>query len=249
MHPVVSADGTEIGYETRGDGRPLVLVHGTAGRKESFSRLVPHLAEDFTVVTYDRRGRGDSGDSDDYDFEREVEDLQAVVADLDDDPVVFGHSFGGLTALEAADGMDVDRLILYEPSVLLGEPHGGTLAERIRAHLADGDKVGGVEEFFEAVGAGHLVGGPVVERAAGIAETVAREIEVVETYELGDPETGAPTLLLVGEDGPEHLKKSIRALAERLADTERVELADTGHLGNNTAPEQVADAVRAFVRD
>lgn len=249
MHSVVSADGTEIGYETRGDGRPLVLVHGTAGRKETFRRLVPHLAEDFTVVTYDRRGRGASGDSDDYDFSKEVEDLRAVVADVGNDPIVFGHSFGGLTALEAAGGMDVDRLVLYEPSILPGDPHGGTLSERIRAHLEDGDRTGGAEEFFDAIGADHLVGGPVVERAADIVDTVAREIGVVESYELGDPETGVPTLLLAGEDGPEHLKESIRALEERLADTERAALADTGHLGNNTAPEQVADAVRAFVRD
>lgn len=245
---MVSADGTEIGYEARGDGRPLVLVHGTAGRKETFRRLVPHLTEDFTVVTYDRRGRGASGDSDEYDFSREIEDLQAVVADLDSDPVVFGHSFGGMTALEAADGMAIDRLILYEPSILLGEPHDGTLSERIRARLEDGDRAGGAEEFFEAVGAGHLVGGPVVERAADIVETIAREIEVVEAYDLGDPETGVPTLLLVGEDGPDHLKESIRALEERLPDTERATLADTGHLGNNTAPERVADAVREFAR-
>lgn len=248
MH-TTSADGTELEYETRGSGQPLVLVHGTSARKESFRRLVPHLEDDFEVVTYDRRGRGTNRTeraSGDYDLSKEVEDLQAVVESVEGTPVVFGHSFGGLTALEAADGMAVDRLVLYEPSILAGEPHGGDLAARIRSRVAAGDPVGGVEAFFEAVGADHLVGGPVVEQAAEIVDTVAREIDVVENYELGDTETGVPTLLLAGEDGPDHLQATIRALTERLDDTERVTLADTGHLGNNTAPERVAAAIREF---
>ncbi|MGB9964191.1 alpha/beta fold hydrolase [Halobacterium hubeiense] len=248
MHTVVSADGTELGYEARGDGRPLVLVHGTSARTESFRDLAPHLAEDFTVVTYDRRGRGRSGDGDDYGLQREVEDLRAVVDAVDREPVVLGHSFGGLVALEAASELDVDRLVLYEPSVLVGEPHGGDLAERVRAHLGDGDRVRAVEEFFDAVGAADLLPRAAVEQAAGIAETVARELEVVEGYDLDDPETGVPTLLVVGEDGPDHLREAVEALDETLAATERAELAGAGHLGINTAPERLADAVRAFRR-
>ncbi len=249
MHVVTSADGTELGYETRGDGQPLVLVHGTSARKESFRDLVPHLADDFAVVTYDRRGRGASGDGDDYRFEREVEDLRAIVEAVGGDPIVLGHSFGGLVALEAADGLDIDRLVLYEPSILVGEPHGGDLAERIRARLAAGDRVGAVEVFLDAVGAADLLPQQAVEQAAGIVETVAREIEVVEDYDLEDPETGVPTLLVLGEHGPDHLREAVEALDGALAETERTELAGVGHLGINTAPEQLADAVREFAQN
>ncbi|GAA0265007.1 alpha/beta fold hydrolase [Halobacterium noricense] len=284
MHAVTSADGTELGYETHGDGQPLVLVHGTSARKESFRDLVPHLADDFEVVTYDRRGRGRSSaseqredaeqasgegrslsnhssgqrpredggaassDSDEYRFEREVEDLRAVVESVGDAPIVLGHSFGGLVALEAAAGLDIDRLVLYEPSILVGEHHDGDLAERIRARLADGDRVDAVEVFLDAVGAADLLPQPAVAQAAGIVGTVAREIEVVEDYDLDDPETGVPTLLVLGEQGPEHLREGVEVLDSALAETERAELAGVGHLGINTAPEQLADAVHEFAR-
>ncbi|MFB6270001.1 MAG: alpha/beta fold hydrolase, partial [Halobacterium sp.] len=230
MDAVVSADGTELDCDARGDGPPVVLVHGTSATKAHFQRLADALADDFRVVTYDRRGRGDSGDADDYDFQREVDDLRAVVAAVDGDPVVFGHSFGGLVALEAAaGGLDASRLVLYEPSVLVDDYHTD-LAARIRDRVDAGDRVGGVEAFFETVGTLDQVARPVVEQAADIVETIAREIDVVESYDLDAPRTGVPTLLVAGEHGPDHLRRAIDELEHHLEHVERTEVADAGHV-------------------
>jgi pimeloyl-ACP methyl ester carboxylesterase len=245
MDAVVSADGTELDCEARGDGPPVVLVHGTSGTKAHFQRLADALVDDFRVVTYDRRGRGDSGDAESYEFKREVEDLRVVVDAVDGTPLVFGHSFGGLIALGAAPDLDASGLVLYEPSVLVDDYHT-ELAERVRERIEAGDRTGGVEAFFETVGTMENVGQPVVDRAAKIVETIAREVAVVERYDLEDPETGVPTLLVEGAEGPLHLKRSLDVLEAELADVERVVLPDVGHVGFITDAEVVADAVREF---
>jgi pimeloyl-ACP methyl ester carboxylesterase len=245
MDSVVSADGTELGYRVRGDGPPVVLVHGTSGSKAHMGRLARALADDFRVVTYDRRGRGDSGDADEYDFQRELEDLRAVVDAVDGDPVVFGHSFGGLIALSAAPDLDADRLVLSEPAVLVDDYHE-TLSDRIRERIAAGDREGAVEAFFETVGTIGAVSQQVVDRAATIVETIAREIEVVESSDVDDPQTGLPTLLVIGEHGPDHLKRAVDYLEAELEDAERVEIPNTGHMAVITDPERVAAVIREF---
>src|SRR5437870_3641601 len=77
---VTSADGTRIAYETMGQGAPLVFVWGALGvRSSPFAKTMrEELAKDFTVFDYDRRGRGESGDTKPYAVAREVEDLRAV---------------------------------------------------------------------------------------------------------------------------------------------------------------------------
>jgi pimeloyl-ACP methyl ester carboxylesterase len=120
------------------------------------------------------------------------------------------------------------------------------LAERVRERIEAGDRTGGVEAFFETVGTMENVGQPVVDRAAKIVETIAREVAVVERYDLEDPETGVPTLLVEGAEGPLHLKRSLDVLEAELADVERVVLPDVGHVGFITDAEVVADAVREF---
>ena len=78
---VVSKDGTQITYDRLGFGPPLVVVAGALGlRKSSFVRpWVKALAEYFTVYNYERRGRGESGDTPPYAVEREIEDIEAVI--------------------------------------------------------------------------------------------------------------------------------------------------------------------------
>ena len=94
-------DGTPVAYWRSGEGPPLVLVHGTAADHSRWRPVLPALEEHFTVYAVDRRGRGGSGDSDDYTVEREFEDVAAVVDSIGESVNLLGHSYGGLLALEA----------------------------------------------------------------------------------------------------------------------------------------------------
>ena len=289
MESVPSSDGTTIAYEQDGQGPPMVLVHGSTGTRRSWDPLRPHLADEFSLAVPDRRGRGDSGDADEHSLEREVDDVRAVVEAVDGDPVLFGHSFGGLCALEAARTASIERLVLYEPALLVGEHRENAgVADRMQERLDAeaqgassphsqaredaGDRRETLELFFREAG-----GVPDLERAPfwpdevnfDLAETVVRESRAVEEYRLADDldvgvqasgrsrggraretsDASLPVLLLTGEHGPEHLRDGIRAVHDRLDDSRLVELDGVGHVGPMTAPDRVADEVRAFVRE
>ncbi len=111
MPSVQSDDGTSIGYTSIGEGPPVVLVD-PAGGFRGFGLLTPlaeRLASDFTAITYDRRGRGESGDTLPYAVEREIEDLAAVIDVAGGSAFVYGFSSGAILALwAAADGLPID---------------------------------------------------------------------------------------------------------------------------------------------
>ena len=114
---VNSADGTQIAYDVAGDGPPVILVGGAFNDRSTVAGLAAVLAPDLTAVSYDRRGRGDSGNNDaTFAIEREIEDLAAVIGQVGGSASVFGHSSGAVLALEAAErGVPIDRLAVYEP--------------------------------------------------------------------------------------------------------------------------------------
>jgi alpha-beta hydrolase superfamily lysophospholipase len=112
-----SKDGTAIAFDRTGAGPPLVIVGGALVSRMSNAPLASLLAEHFTVLNYDRRGRGDSGDTPPHAVAREVEDLVAVVDEAGGSAFVFGTSSGGNLALEGArSGLRVEKLALWEPN-------------------------------------------------------------------------------------------------------------------------------------
>jgi pimeloyl-ACP methyl ester carboxylesterase len=115
MGRVTSKDGTSIAYERMGSGPAVILVGGGAVDRSENAPLAPELAEHFTVYNYDRRGRGESGDTVPYAVEREVEDIEALIAQAGESAHLYGVSSGGALALEAAAaGLAIDRLAVYE---------------------------------------------------------------------------------------------------------------------------------------
>lgn len=124
MSFVTSKDGTRIGYETLGQGPPLVIVWGAMGARDSpFTKAMrEELAKSFTVYDYDRCGRGDSGDRPTYSVQKEIEDLAAVVDAAGGDPYVWATSSGAALALEAAAaGVPMRMLAAHEPPYMVGE--------------------------------------------------------------------------------------------------------------------------------
>lgn len=184
---VTSSDGTVLSARVTGSGPPLVLVHGTTGTKDSWAFVEPALAEHHTVWSYDRRGRGGSGDAETYGFEREIDDLRSVVAAAGGPVHLVGHSFGARCAADLAPDIDgLGSLVLYEPPV-----HLASRTEAIAVavgHLATGRVEDGVVEFFR-----HLAGfsdeelemvrslPSVWDRFLSTAPTAAREVRALQS--------------------------------------------------------------------
>jgi len=157
MPTVTSADGTTIAYETTGTGPALILVDGAlCYRGQGPSRdLALALADTFTVYRYDRRGRGESGDTAPWSADREIEDLAALLAVAGGTAYLFGCSSGAVLAADAANRLPgVTRLALYEPPFIVDDTHAprpATFLAETEALLAAGDPGGAVKKFLRSV--------------------------------------------------------------------------------------------------
>ncbi|MFD0851887.1 alpha/beta fold hydrolase, partial [Actinomadura adrarensis] len=99
---VISADGTRIAFDRLGAGPPLIVIGGILCDRETTRPLAEHLSEHFTVINFDRRGRGDSGNTAPYSVQREIEDIAALISHVGHKASVYGHSSGAGLALNAA---------------------------------------------------------------------------------------------------------------------------------------------------
>lgn len=249
MEHAVSEDGTRVAYELVGEGRPLVVVHGTAADRDSWRGVAERL-EGFEVALLERRGRGASTDGDDYSIGREVEDVLAVLDEYPE-PALLGHSFGAVVALEAARRTDrISDLVLYEPPVLAGR-EGDAMAEDLRRIRDEEGEDAAVKAFLEAGVADDVdEWWPEWREEAPPGRTVLREVETVERYELADSvDARTSALLLHGTESPAHLQESTRAVADVLPNSRVVELEGLGHAGNAEAPDAVADVIESFLRE
>jgi pimeloyl-ACP methyl ester carboxylesterase len=153
---VTSSDGTVIAYERAGAGPALVLVDPALGYREfdNVRVLGERLAADFTVYSYDRRGRGRSGDTLPYAVEREVEDLAAVIAEAGGTAGVYAFSSGGLLALQAAAaGVPIEKMVLMEPPIGSDDdPADVAFTAEITELVAAGGRRQAVERFLTACG-------------------------------------------------------------------------------------------------
>jgi pimeloyl-ACP methyl ester carboxylesterase len=256
VEQVRSADGTTIAVERTGSGPALVLVDGAfCGRTFGPSReLASALSDDYTVYVYDRRGRGDSGDTAPYAVEREVEDLAAVAAHAGGRPYVYGISSGAGLALEAAAaGVPMERLATYEA------PYTGVAREiDHRAHLesllARGDRGAMVSYFLvRMVGAPRFV--PLVLRLMpriwkqqkAVAHTLPYEARVMNDFELPADRFATidlPVLVMVGGKAAPAMADAQRRIAAAVPRARHEVLAGQTHQVSAAA---IAGALRAFL--
>jgi len=256
MQTVTSADGTSIAFERHGEGPPLILLHGGSS-PQYWKPIVPRFAEDYTVIIPHRRGVGESGDAEEYSLDRGVEDLRAVIDAVDGTPILFGHSFGGLLAVEAARTVAIEKLIAYEPAVLVGKyREQADLASQMQARIDDGDRRQAMKFYIREVMHGgdiHDLDGwladwPPWPDIVALTENIARINRTIEQYRLpGSLDIDVPTLLLTGTEGPPHLRDGIRAVEGALSDSQFVEFEGVGHGGPTEAPDRVTSEVRAFI--
>ncbi|MFK4038261.1 alpha/beta fold hydrolase [Nonomuraea wenchangensis] len=228
----VSADGTPIAYDRYGSGPAVVLVAGAMMERAhpTMAGLAEALAPWFTVFSYDRRGRGGSGDTAPYAVEREVEDLAAVIAAAGGSAKVFGGSSGAALALEAATRLPgVTELALWEPPYHVDDsapPLPDDFAEQLAALVAAGRRDTVVERFMveaaevpaEAVAG--MRAEPFWAAAEATAHTLAYEAAVMGP---GNAPPAArlagidrPALVLNGEDSPAWMRRAGAAVAAAL---------------------------------
>lgn len=255
MKRALSKDGTVIAYERHGDGPPLVLVGGATCTHEADLPLAMELAADRTVYVYDRRGRGESGDTTAYAVAREVEDLAAVIAEAGGEAGVYGISSGGALALEAAaSGLPITRTAVYEvpystdPAARAeADAYTAALGER----LAADDRGGAVALFLRRVGmppeaVAGMRSAPFWESLEALAPTLAHDDAVmgggeVPAARLAD--IARPVLVICGGSSPQWFRDTGRAIAESAAHGRYETLAGQDH---QVAPAVLAPVLREF---
>ena len=255
MEVVVSADGTPIACWRSGDGPPLVLVHGTAADHTRWAPVLPAFEKHVSVVTVDRRGRGESGDTDQWAIEREFEDVAAVVEWAGPDTVLLGHSFGAVCSLEAALLTDrIQRLVLYEPAY---DPELAPveLVERLEALLAAGERDELLRVFMSKVAGATqeqvelMRETPVWEARLAAAHTIPRELRTARELAFTASrfrDCDVPTLLLQGEDSAGPFKKATEAVRAALPDARVAVFPGQRHTAMDTATELFTSEVLAF---
>ena len=153
MKTVISKDGTRIAFDQIGNGPIIILVDSALADRTLCTKLATLLAKDFTVISYDRRGRGDSTDTQPYAVEREVEDIEALIDSVGGPVFLFGSSSGAVLALEAASKLSskVKKQILYEPPFIVDDsraPLADNLLERVNEALEQGKRNDALKLFF-----------------------------------------------------------------------------------------------------
>jgi pimeloyl-ACP methyl ester carboxylesterase len=255
----VAPDGTELTLTRLTQGpRALLMVPPAISLGRHWAAVAAGLEGDFSCWVLDRRGRGDSGDREPYGFEREYEDIAAVLASFDGAPVgVAAHSSGATVTLGAITrGAPAAWLALYEPPW----PIDGPLSpleriDAVEALIAAGDRDAALEKGFrEVVGMPAAVvealkGAPVWAEWRALAHTWPREMREVEKLPHGVEHLAtitAPTVMLVGELTAGHMRRSTTAIAAALPAATVVELPGQGHGALVAAPGLVASIIRDF---
>lgn len=246
MEKVRSADGTAIAYDRSGDGPPIVLVTGAFGYRNypKSLQIAELLSKDFTVYNYDRRGRGDSGDTAPWSVQREIEDLDAVIDAAGGSAYVWGMSSGAVLSLRAAAaGLNIKKLAVYQPPFIVdtaGKVPPPDFAQHLGELLAT-DRRGDAVYYFMVKGMGapgFFIGlmrlFPVWQRLKGLAHTLPYDFAMMGDTVEGKPLSAAqwsvtvPTLVMDGEKAPQGAHKAAKNLTEILPDSQYHSLPGQG---------------------
>jgi pimeloyl-ACP methyl ester carboxylesterase len=257
---VLSNDGTAIAFERIGRGPALLLVDGALayrgfGPSRSLAEL---LASHFTLFIYDRRGRGDSGDTAPYSVKREIEDIEALIGEAGGEVFVWGISSGAVLALEATKQIrGIRKLALYEAPFIVNDSRPTTEDDwrRIREAIASGRRGDAVRVFLKSIGVPAFVIAlmrlmPIWSKLVGVAHTLVYDGTLMEDDQKGRPlstkrwaSVTIPTLAMDGGKSPQWMHDGMQALAKVLPSAQYRTLAGQTH---NVKAKALAPALIAF---
>lgn len=222
-----SRDGTSLAYHVTGQGPTVILVSGAMSTGGTLLPLAERLAERCTAVVYDRRGRGESGDTPPYAVDREVEDLAALLDAVGGDAALFGVSSGGALVLRAvADGLPVRRAAVYEvpyaDHLAGGAEQEAVYKEQLNTALAEGRRGDAVELFLRLTGLGEEMiqrarQSPMWAGMEAVAPSLAHDDAVMGDGLLPRDRLATvrvPVLAVAGGASPEWMHRASQAVAE-----------------------------------
>lgn len=258
MRQATSPDGTTIAYDRIGTGPPMIVIGGALQGRATYAPTAEGLARYFTVINYDRRGRGDSGDVRPYAVEREVEDLAALLDEVGGSAALYGHSSGSALALAAAgSGLPVTHLVLHEPPFGSGSPEDRRAEQAEAAYITDllqqCARAEAVRVFVASMGLPReavetLAADPTMQAHA---PTLPYDYAVMDAHvQAGRSLTqqalrvSAPTLILVGSTSYDFVSAAGKQILDGLIGGRLRVLEGQGH---EVAPDLLAPIVAAFV--
>jgi pimeloyl-ACP methyl ester carboxylesterase len=244
MSKVRSKDGTAIAFDRSGQGPAVILVDGAFCSRAfgPMGALAPLLAERLTVFKYDRRGRNESGDTAPYAVEREIEDIDALIAEAGGTAYVYGISSGAGLALEAAArGVAINRLALYEPPYVARDSNPALTKDPVRdlkKLVAEGRRGDAVEYFMtKVVGLPleHAAGmrqSPAWPALEGVAPTLVYDVSIMGDYKVPTKRFASikvPTIVIGGGASPAELQNAVRDVANAVPNAQRRMLEGQTH--------------------
>jgi pimeloyl-ACP methyl ester carboxylesterase len=247
MRTVISKDSTPLAFDQSGQGPTIILVAGATATRLAEASLAATLAAQFTVFAYDRRGRGDSGDTTPYTVEREVEDIDALITAAGGSAFVFGHSSGAVLALEAARllGSRIEKLALYEPPFIVDDtrtPAPQDYVPHLNKLIAEGRRSEAVEYFMTdmilvpAEMVAQMRSMPMWPQLEAVAHTIPYDNAIMGDTMSGNPATlkkwasvTVPTLIMVGGASPVFFHNGAQTLVDILPNAMLRVLAGQDH--------------------
>lgn len=266
MKTVNSKDGTKIAYDQIGKGSLVINVDSALASRAICAKLATLLSKDFTVINYDRRGRGDSTDTQPYAVEREIEDIEALIDASGGSAFLFGSSSGAALVLEAANKLStkVKKQVLYEPPFIVDDrraPVPADLLERIKSALAQGKRNDALKLFFSiAMGIpGFFVFimrlMPSWSQSKAVAHTLPYDLTIMGDTQQGKPlsktrwpNANMPTLILTGGKSEPFFHKAGDAIAEVLPNATHKILKDQHHGSAVMSPDVIAAEMTEFLK-
>ena len=250
MEHVTSRDGTRIAFERSGAGPSLILVDGALCRRAfgPMAALAAALRDRFSVITYDRRGRGDSGDTPPYAMERELEDLAALLQAAGGKACVYGASSGGVIALHAAaSGLPISRIVMYEPPFVAAGASGAEVDHlgHLRRLVAAGQRGAAVRYFMRdmvraplpVVVMMHLMI-PVFSKLKAVAHTLPYDAEILGSWKVPverAAQVRIPVLVANGSKTDARLRRAAELTAQAIPGAEHTEIKGQTHAASAAA--------------
>lgn len=244
MKTTQSKDGTRLAYDVYGSGPPLIYITGAT----CFRKFMPIVhdaktfAKEFTVVNYDRRGRGDSGDTPPYSIWREIEDIEAMIDAAGGKANLLGHSSGAVLALEAALRLadKINKVVMYDPPYVHDEAEKAVYAQlshEVQMLLDAGNNKKALKTFSKGIGMPTVFVWllplfPGWKTMAALAPTLAYDIALTKDLPPLDraAQVTVPTQIIVGEKSPAFMQQVAKELTEAMPTATFKLLAGQDHM-------------------